>query len=200
MKNDMDLKALWHKQKADEMPDIGKLYKKVDNIKRATRIRIIMQNVILLTVSALVIYVGANIFHALLTTKIGIALMVIAMLTYLFVQNRMIPVLFKTNFTISTHEYLAQLISIKRREDFLNRVMIHIYYALLCVGIGLYFVQFVHTLLSGILLYGLTLAFLLLSWFLQPRGARCRQKVLLETIARLEEVNRQLEEEEGVEG
>lgn len=194
MKNDMDLKALWRKQEAVEKPDIGKLYKKVDHIKRATRIRIIIQNLILLTVSVIVIYVGFNIVHAKYTTKIGVCLMVIAMLTYLFVQNRMIPVLFKTNFTISTHEYLEQLISIKRREDFLNRVMIHIYFALLCIGMGLYFVQFVHTLLSGILLYGLTLAFLLLCWFLQPRGARCRQKVLLETIARLEELNRQLDE------
>jgi len=194
MKNEMDLKALWHKQEAGDRPDIAKLYKKVDNIKRATRIRIIFQNLILLTVSAVIIYVGFNIVHAKYTTRIGVCLMVIAMLTYLFVQNRMIPVLFKTNFTISTHEYLAQLISIKRREDFLNRVMVHIYFALLCVGMGLYFVQFVHSLLSGILLYGLTFAFLLLSWFLQPRGARCRQKVLLEIIARLEEVNRQLEE------
>lgn len=194
MKNEMDLKALWHKQEVDSMPDIKALYKKVDGIKRATRIRILMQNLILLTVSAIVIYVGFNIVNAKYTTKIGVVLMVIAMLTYLFVQNRLIPVLFKTNFASSTHEYLEQLISIKRREDFLNRIMIHIYFALLCIGIGLYFVQFVHTILSGVLLYGLTLSFLILTWFLQPRGAKCRQKVLIETIARLEEVNRQLEE------
>lgn len=194
MKNEMDLKALWHKQEVDSMPDIKALYKKVDGIKRATRVRILMQNLILLTVSAIVIYVGFNIVNAKYTTKIGVVLMVIAMLTYLFVQNRLIPVLFKTNIAMSTHEYLEQLISIKRREDFLNRIMIHIYFALLCIGIGLYFVQFVHTILSGVLLYGLTLSFLILTWFLQPRGAKCRQKVLIETIARLEEVNRQLEE------
>lgn len=197
MKTEIDMKKLWQKQDAGEMPDIKMLYKKVDNIKRATRIRILIQNVILLTVSAIVLYVGFNIVHAKFTTKIGVVLMVVAMLTYLFVQNRLIPVLFKTNFASSTHEYLEQLISIKRREDFLNRVMIHIYFALLCIGIGLYFVQFVHTLLSGVLLYGLTLAFLILSWFLQPRGAKCRQKILLETIARLEEVNRQLDEATG---
>jgi len=194
MKNEMDLKALWHKQEVDSMPDIKALYKKVDGIKRATRVRILMQNLILLTVSAIVIYVGFNIVNAKYTTKIGVVLMVIAMLTYLFVQNRLMPVLFKTNIAMSTHEYLEQLISIKRREDFLNRIMIHIYFALLCIGIGLYFVQFVHTILSGVLLYGLTLSFLILTWFLQPRGAKCRQKVLIETIARLEEVNRQLEE------
>lgn len=197
MKTEMDLKTLWHKQEADERPDIKGLYKKAESIKRGTRIRLIMENLMLLAISVFIIYIGANIDHALLTTKIGIAIMVIAMLTYLFVQNRMIPVLFKTNLTISTHEYLEQLISIKRREDFLNRVMINIYYVLLCIGIGLYFIQFTRNLWGSVLMYGLTFAFMLFAWFyIQPLGVKRRQKALSETIARLEEVNRQLEEGE----
>jgi hypothetical protein len=195
MKNEMDMKTLWHKQQADDMPDISKLYKKADSIKRGTRIRLIFENVMLLSVSAFIIYIGANIDHALLTTKIGVAVMVIAMLTYLFAQNRMIPVLFKTSVTISAHEYLEQLISIKRREDFLKQVMINIYYVLLSVGISLYFIQFVHSLVSGVLMYGLTLGWMCFAWFyLQRRGCRRRQKALTETIARLETLTRQLDE------
>jgi len=194
MNTEMDFKKLWHKQEADNMPDIKILHKRADNIKRGTRIKLIFENAVLLAISALIIYVGYNIPHALPTTKIGTALMVISMLMYLFVYNRLIPVLFKTNFAISTHEYLEQLISIKRREDFLNRVIVNIYFVLLIIGVGLYFVQFVHNLLGGILMYGLTFSCLLFAWFyIQPITVKRRQKPLMETIAKLEELNRQLE-------
>ncbi len=196
MKTEMDLKTLWHKQEATEMPDMKQLFKKADDIKRKTLIKLILQNFLLLAVSAFIIYIGSTIPHELPTTKIGIAIMVMGMLMYLVVHNRMMPVLFKTNFAISTHEYLEQLITIKRKQDFLNRVMINIYFALLCIGMGLYLMQFIHGLWNGVLTYSVVFGWILFAGFyLRPRGVKRKQKPLIDTIAKLEELNRQLEEE-----
>jgi hypothetical protein len=192
----MDLKTLWHKQEADDMPDVKALFKKADDVKRKTRIKLMGQNLMLLGVSAFIIYIGFNISHELLTTKIGIAVIVLGILMYLVVHNQMIPVLFKTNFDISAHEYLEQLISIKRQQDFLNRVMINIYFVFLCTGMGLYLIQFVQSFWDGVLTYGVTFSWILFAGFyLRPRGVKRKQKPLIETIAKLEELNRQLDEE-----
>jgi hypothetical protein len=196
MKTEMDFKALWNKQDTGLAPDTKELLSKAGSIKKRARNKLIVLNLVLLATIAFMLYVGFNIDKILLTTKLGIGLVIIAMLSYLVVYNQIMPMLFKDNWDADSHEYLRELIIIKRKRDFLNKVMINIYFTLLATGMFLYMNQFtVHDSVIGkVLSYGLTFGWIGFSWFyLRPRGVKRKEKPLIETIAKLEELNRQLE-------
>jgi hypothetical protein len=199
MSTEMDFKALWNKQDAGDIPDTKELFAKADNLKRNTRNKLIGLNLMLLATAALVIYIGLNVDHEQVTTKIGIVLIAVAIISYLVAYNQMIPLLFKPSLQSNSHEYLTQLISIKRKHEFLNKVMINIYFILLSSGLALYMMQFAFRMSTfwGIFWYVITFSWIALAWFyLRPRGVKKKLKPLNEIIARLEEVNGQLREEE----
>jgi len=196
MSSEMDFKALWNKQPIDAKPDIKQVIMKAEKLKRIYRHKLIILNVVLLSAAALVIYVGFNMDKEQMTTKIGVILEVIAYLSYLIAYNQLIPLLLKTNPEISNHEYLNQLITIKRKDAFLDSVMINIYFGCLSLGVFLFLVQPVMhmTPFLGITFY-LVIAFCMaFAWFyLKPLGIRKKQKAFNDIIARLEQINKQLE-------
>ena len=197
MSTEMDFKSLWNKEGTSDIPDTKELIEKAGDLKRITRSKLIRLNLFLLATAVFIIYIGFNIDNEKLTTKIGIALMAVAMVSYLAVYNQLMPLLFKSDMQASSHEYLNQLIQIKRKQDFLNKVMINIYFSLLSVGMLLYLLQFTvrMTIVGSILTYGLTFGWIGLSWFyLRPRGIKKKQVPLMEMIAKLKAVDEQLEE------
>jgi hypothetical protein len=198
MSTEMDFKALWNKQEAGEMPDTRELFAKADAVKKTTRNKLIKLNLVLLATIVFIAWVGFNIDNVRPTTTIGIVLIGIAIVSYLIAYNQMIPSLFKANFDASSQEYLNQLLSVKRRFDFLNRVMINVYFVLLSAGLALYMFQFAvrMTTFWAIFWYAITFAWIAFSWFyLRPRSIKKKQKPLNDVIARLEGVNKQLKEE-----
>jgi len=196
MSTEIDFKSLWNKQPAGDIPDTKELFAKADKLKRKTRNCLIKSNVVLLFVAIFVGCVGFNIDHENLTTKIGIALIITAIVFYLIAYNQTLPLLFKTNPQSSSHDYLEQLISIKRKQEFLNTVMVNIYFVLLSTGLCLYMLQFGMKLSESgaIFYYAVTFAWIAIAWFyLRPRGVKKQAKPLNELIAKLEEVNKQLD-------
>jgi len=198
MSTEIDFKSLWNKQPATDMPDTKEIFAKADKLKRKTRCTLIGLNLSLIATSIIVVYVGLNIDHVKLTTKIGMALMVIGMISYLVVYNQIIPIVFKTEVESNSHDYLNKLIRIKRKEDFINKVMINIYFTLLSAGLLLYMLQFAARMSTAwaAWYYILTFGWMAFAWFyLRPRGIRRKQKFLNEVIERLEQINGQLEAE-----
>jgi len=199
MSTEMDLKALWNKQPTEDIPDTKELFGKADAIKKQTRNKLIKLNLMLLATTAFILYIGFNIDNEQTTTKIGIVLVVAAMVSYLIAYNQLIPMLFKSDMEGSSQEYLNQLIRIKRKHEFLNKVMINIYFALLSVGMALYMLQFALRMTHAwaIFWYTVTFAWIAFSWFyLRPRGIKKKLKPLNDMIARLEAVNGQLGDSE----
>jgi hypothetical protein len=198
MSTEMDFKSLWNKEGTSDIPDTKELLEKAGNLKKITRRKLIRLNLLLLATAVFIIYIGFNIDNEKLTTKIGIALIAVAIVSYLAVYNQLMPLLFKSDMEMSSHEYLNQMIRIKRKQDFLNKVMINVYFALLSVGMFLYLLQFtIHaTVIGNVLTYGLTFGWIGFSWFyLRPRGIRKKQQPLLEMITKLKAVDEQLEGE-----
>jgi hypothetical protein len=195
MNSEIDFKSLWNKQPANDMPDTKEIFAKADKLKRGTRCLLIAQNLTLTAASVLIIYVGWNIDHVKLITKIGAVLMVTGMISYLASYNQIIPIVFKSNIESNSHDYLNQLIRIKRKEDFINKVMINVYFTLLCVGLFLYMLQALTrmTILKGGGFFVITFACMAICWFLQPRLTRKKRKTLNDIISKLQEVNKQLE-------
>jgi len=196
--DEMDFKALWNKQPIDATPDIKKLVAKAEKVKRYAKRKLVIMNMLLLGTATFISYVNFHIDNEWHTTQIGIVLMIIGILLYLVVYNRMIPLLFKTNPNHSSQEYLNQLIIIKRKHAFLDTVMVNVYFAFLSAGMALYMIQFVvrMTTIGGITFYVIIGGWIALAWFyLKPREAKRRQKRIGDMIARLEAVNGQLREE-----
>jgi len=195
MSTNIDLKNLWNKQATSDMPDIKELLTKADNLKKRARHKLIGLNLVLLATTAIMIYMWFNIDNELLTTKIGLVLIVVAIVSFLAVSNQIMPILFRSDFEGSSQEYLDQLIRIKRKEDFLNKVMINIYFTLLSAGLGLYMLQFIARMSTvwAVTYVVLTFGWIGFFWFyFRPRSVKKKQKPLIEMIAKLEEVNRQL--------
>ncbi|WP_183575201.1 hypothetical protein HDF18_14705 [Mucilaginibacter sp. X5P1] len=195
MSTEMDFKALWNKQSTSDMPDTKALFTNADELKKKTRNKLIKLNLILLATTAIMVYMWFNIDNEHLTTRIGLILIVLAIVSYLAVSNQLMPMLFKSDFEMSSQEYLNQLIRIKRKEDFLNKVMINIYFTLLSAGLALYMLQFIARMNTAwALTYVVwTFGWIAFSWFyLRPRGIKKKGKALNDMIERLEEVNGQL--------
>jgi len=195
MSTEMDFKALWNKQSTSDMPDTKELFTKADGLKKRTRNKLIKLNLVLLATTAIMVYMWFNIDNEHLTTRIGLILIVLAIVSYLAVSNQIMPMLFKSDFEISSQEYLNQLIRIKRKEDFLNKVMINIYFTLLSAGLALYMLQFIARMSTAWAVTYVVLSFgwIAFSWFhLRPRGIKKKGKALNDMIERLEEVNGQL--------
>jgi len=198
MSTEVDLKALWNKEEAKDIPDTKELLKKAGSLRKAARIRLIIQSVVLVAVVAILLGVGLNIDHKQPTTTIGLVLMLAAIVSYLIATNQLLPMLFKSNIEGSSQEYLNQLIRIKRKNEFLDKVMINIYFSLLMVGFSLYMVQFSMKMSAAwaVFLYVITLACLTVTWVYSRRWEIKKTiKPLNDTIKKLEAMNEQLHEQ-----
>lgn len=198
MSAEIDFKALWNKEEAKDMPDTKELLRRADRVRKLTRIKLITQTLVLLATIAVLLSVGFNIDHEQLTTIIGLVFMVVAIISYLIVANQLLPMLFKSNMVGSSQEYLNQLIRIKRKNEFINKVMINIYFSLLSLGVFLYSLQFVARMSTAwaTFYYVMVFGWMAFSWFVsRPRGVKKKQKPLNEMIEKLESLNKQLGEE-----
>jgi hypothetical protein len=197
MNTELDLKKLWQQQPVDEKPDIKELLRKANKLTKIARYKLVGLNLALLATVGVWIWVLYNMQHRNATTLIGMALMALGVFIYLGAYNQMIPIVFKSNPQNTTQQYLVQLITIKRKEDFLHKVMSNIYFALLTGGLALYLIQPVQkmSVRAGIFFCAITFSCMGFAWFyLRPLGERRRQKNLHAIIEKLELINEQLTE------
>jgi hypothetical protein len=195
MNNDLDLKALWQQQLGVPVPDTKELFLKAEQLKRKTRTKIIITNVLLLLTCVFIVYEGYSFHPKMITTKIGILMMVIAMVAYLFVYNGMIPLLLKTNQGMSTREYLQQFLKIKQKQEFLSKTMLSVYFILLSLGLFFYFIEVAGMLgmVAKAVVYGATTFWILFVWkYIRPRTIKKQQAALDKIIAKLQDMNKQL--------
>lgn len=195
MSAEVDLKTLWKKEEAKDIPDTKELFKKAACLRKAARIRLVVQTLVLSGTVAVLLYVGININHRPLITTIGLVLMVAAIISYLIVANQLLPILFKSDIEGSSQEYLGQLIRIKRKHEFLDKVMVNIYFSFLSIGLLLFNWQFANKLdaLWAAIYYITTFGLMGLAWIWSRRTwIRKKQKSLNDIITKLEAVNEQL--------
>jgi hypothetical protein len=195
MNTEVDFKALWSKEEARDIPDTKELFKKAGNLRSAARIRLIVQSVVLLVVVAILVGVGFNIDHKQRTTTVGLVLMLAGIVSYLLVSGQLLPMLFKSDIDASSKEYLSQLIHIKRKYEFLDKIMVDIYFSLLLAGVVLFGLQFAARMstIGKISYYGIVIVLLIVTWvYSKAREFRKTLKPLNDTIKRLEAVNEQL--------
>ncbi len=194
MKDNIDFKQYWNKQKI-ESPAPEELIKKANEFKRKTRFKLIVANLVLLTVCMVISFVWFYYQPVFLTTKLGIVLCIIAMLVYLAFHNTIAPLLLSHSLELDAKTQLIQLLTLKEKQRFQQTTLLNVYFILLSLGIGLYMYEYVvrMTLPWAIFSYGIVLFWISINaFYFRPKTIKKQQIQLNQLIAQLKDLNAQL--------
>jgi hypothetical protein len=196
MSNNIDFKDLWQK-KISEPPALSELVSLASKLKRQLLIRAILLNIVLLITAAIIIGIWLTYKPQFITTKIGICLVIFAIISFVFVQNRILPYLKKEKDILNLNEHLIQLKKMRKKELFIQTTMMNFYFFFLSLGIFLYMYEYApKTLLSISLTYGITAAWFALNWFyIRPKGIKKQQEKTNSLIAKFENLQKQISEQ-----
>ena len=194
MSSNIDLKKIWNEQEV-KVPDIEYLYSKMNKLKKERLYKLIGVNLLCIITLVFLSVIWFHFQPELISTKIGVVLVVLAMLIYLVFYNRLLPLLLKNNVEISTQEYFTQLIKIKEKEVFQQSKMLGLYFVILSVGIGLYLFEYVYkmTIIFGVLTYSMTILWIVINWvYLRPIMIKKQNNELQKLLLKFHRINDQL--------
>lgn len=188
-----DFKKLWAKQTASP-PDIKDLLSKMHQLKKARFGKLLLSNFLLIATSVFILYIWYAYQPQLVTTKLGIILVIMAMVVFLLAYNQQIPFLNKLDAEQSNENYLKNLLALKTKEHFLQTTMMNLYFAMLSTGICLYMYEYalMMTMFWGIFAYVITVIWIGFNWFyIRPKTIQKQEAKLDEIIRKFESVQQQ---------
>lgn len=195
MNNDQDLRSIWLRQKTAASPSEKELMAKAGRVKRKARNTIIFSFLLLIATLVFISVIAYIAKPQMLTTKIGTALVVLAIVTYLVASGNILQVfLRKDKQDASVKQYLDQLLMIRARQRFLQNTVLSVYFIFLCAGIFLYMIEYASkmSVTGRLLAYGITALWFGFNWlYLRPRVIRKQSSRLNDVVAQLEKINGQ---------
>lgn len=196
MSRNIDFKELWQQQEAAARPHVNDVIKKAQSVKRKTRNKLLWLNAVLLITVLLYVFVpGFTIKTGMLTTKIGAALVILGILFFLVVSDRLLISLFKTKPETDTFSFLTDLLAIRKKQDFIQTRAMNLYFLLLSTGMFLYMIEFVQKMgfTLGCVAYVSLLGWLAVVYFyIKPRTIKKQRAEINATIEKLQSINNQL--------
>ncbi|MCJ7933369.1 MAG: hypothetical protein MUW56_06940 [Chryseobacterium sp.] len=196
MDTNIDFKNIWKKQTSDK-PNIEELLRKLKKFKNENLRKLILTNILLLATSLCIGYIWYHYQPQLLTTKIGIVLVILAMVIFLSAYNKLFMTFYTIDNTQSNSEYLHNLYSVKSKQKWMQTTMLNVYFIMLFLGICLYMYEYTSKmqLVYAVLAYILTFAWIGFNWFyIRPKTIKKQQVKLDGLINKFEEINNQFKE------
>lgn len=196
MDTNIDFKNIW-KQQTSNKPNLEELLGKLKKFRNQNLRKLILANVALVTTSILIAFIWYIYQPQMITTKIGIVLVILAMAIFLLAYNKMFMVFYKIDQTQTNSEYLQSLYVVKSKQKWIETTILNLYFMMLFLGICLYMYEYTSRMSFGfgILTYAITWAWIAFNWFyLRPRTIKKQQRKLNELINKFEEINNQLKE------
>ncbi|MCL8005815.1 hypothetical protein M8845_00095 [Gelidibacter japonicus] len=196
MSANIDFKNLWKQQEA-EQPELSDLMLLLRSYKNKGLKRLVLTNVLLVMTMVGLVLIWYYFQPQLITTKIGLITTILAMLIFVLAYNTLFKYYKSASEFESNSAYLKNLITIKRKQKFMQTTMLQLYFILLSLGVCLYLYEYVKLMptVVGFLVYALTLAWLAFNWFyLRPKTIKKQEKKLDILIKKFEMINRQLDE------
>lgn len=194
MENNIDFKKLWQGQKVS-MPNMEEVLKKISQFKKSALRKLIFINVALVVTSLFIVFIWYKYQPQFISTKIGIVLIILAMVIYLLQYNKLFGNLSKMDSTQNSSAYLQQLTTINKKQKYLQTKILSLYFILLSVGICLYMYEYTSRMTTfwAIVAYTVTLCWVGFNWFyIRPRTIKKQQTKLDELITKLQTIDRQL--------
>lgn len=196
MEDKINFNELWAGQKTGT-PSPDDMILKIDQFKKSNLKRLILTNLLLLVTSVFIIIIWIYYQPQMLTTKLGILLIILAMGIYAIAYNQSFTLYKNKTNTLSNSEYLKVLLTIKAKQQFMHTTMLNLYFILLSSGLALYLYEYTSRMKTiwGLFAYGITAAWILLNWFyLRPKEIKKQQLKLDEIILKIEKINKQLDQ------
>jgi hypothetical protein len=194
MTDNIDFKGYWNKQKIEtQTPE--ELIKKANEFKRKTRFKLIIANIVLLLTCMGVSFVWFYYQPEYLTTKIGIIIIIIAIIINLAFKSTLTPLLLTKNMEVNAKDQLLLLLKVKEKQSFQQTTLLNGYFFLLSLGLGLYMYEYAvrMTLPWAILSYGLVLFWIALNaFYFRPKAIKKQEARLNRLIAQLKDLKGQL--------
>lgn len=193
--NNIDFKDLWKKQTINQ-PNIEDLLNRLKQFKKASLRSLWSTNIMLFATTAFIIFVWIHFQPEFISTKVGIVLAILAMVMYVGVYNRLLQTYKNIDSTQTNQEYLQKLILIRKKQQFMQSVVLSLYFALLGVGICLYMYEYAirMTALWATVTYGITLLWMAFNWFyIRPKQIKKQQTKINSLIEKFEEINNQFD-------
>ncbi|SDJ55879.1 hypothetical protein [Chryseobacterium jejuense] len=196
MDTNIDFKNIW-KQQTSPKPNIEELINRLKKFKNENLRKLILTNILLIATCLCIAFIWYHYQPQLISTKIGIVLVILAMVVFLLAYNRMFTVFYKIDNTQSNHEYLQNLYLVKNQQKFMQTTMLNLYFIMLFSGICLYMYEYTSKMssVSGILAYALTLIWIGFNWFyIRPKTIKKQEGKIDGLINKFEEINNQLKD------
>lgn len=194
MSDNINFKDIWAKQ-TSVAPNSEILISEIKKMKQSNLRKLVLTNLLLIATSIFIILIWIYFQPQLITTKIGIMLIILAMVIFLFAYNKSYS-LFKSHMNSqSNSDYLKDLLAIKAKQRFMETTMMNLYFILLSLGIALYMYEYTQRMSTfwGIFTYGITSIWILFNWFyLRPKQIKKQRAKLDAIIAKFEMLNNQL--------
>ncbi|TDE11969.1 hypothetical protein [Dyadobacter psychrotolerans] len=191
-----NLKDLWNKQDAIPQPDLNELLKSALKLKNKNRNQMLLVMAMGVATMLFILTIGYFIEPELITTRIGVALIILAIIFFLVSSGGLLRLLMKdADQSLNAADYLQLLITIKEKQLVLGTRIMNLYFAALGMGLLLYMIEYTlkMPLIGGLIAYGITAAWILFNWvYLRPRILSKQQAKISEVIKNLEKVNNQL--------
>jgi len=196
MATDIDFKNLW-KQQTAEKPSIEELLGKLKGFKKENIRKLVATNILLIITC---IFIGLIWYYyqpQMLTTKIGIVVVILAMVIFLIAYNQLFMNFYRLDNNLTNNEYLQSLYLLKNRQKFMQTTMLNLYFILLFIGICLYMYEYTSRmkLIYAITTYVVTFVWIAINWFyLRPKTIKKQQAKINGLIDKFEEINNQLKD------
>ncbi|PZF71635.1 hypothetical protein [Taibaiella soli] len=192
-----NLKDLWQQQSAPK-PDIEALHHTAGKFKKTATIKMLLCIIALIFTAAFIIGVWIRFQPQLITTKIGLVLILLAILLFVVASTQSIGMFRAVNMAETNTEYIDHWMAVKQQQKKMQTLILSLYFILLSAGLALYMYEYaVKMSFSGALLaYGLTGAWILFNWFyVRPRHIKKQNSKLDEIIDGYRKVMEQLGED-----
>jgi len=196
MNSQIDFKSLYQSQETGPVPDVKEVVKKAAVLKRKMLFKLLSVNGLLAGTAALIVLILTHHPAQDLTTKFGSILIIMAIVSYLTVSNRAISLLFRVIPDLDNHAFLNLLISIQRKQQFLHKTMLRVYFILLSTGIFLAMIESAIKmgLMNCMLIYSGVILWIALNWLVvMPKSVKKQEKEFDTILGNLHRINAQLD-------
>jgi len=196
MATNIDFKNLW-KQQTAEKPSIEELLGRLKKFKHENIRKLVVTNILLIITCTFIGMIWYHYQPQMLTTKIGIVVVILAMVIFLAAYNQLFMNFYRLDNNLTNSEYLQNLYLLKNKQKFMQTTMLNLYFILLFAGICLYMYEYTSRMkvLYAVITYAVTLAWIAINWFyLRPKTIKKQQAKINGLIDKFEEINNQLKD------
>lgn len=196
MDTNIDFKNIW-KQQTSPKHNIEELLHKLKKFKNENLRKIILINFLLIATCLCIAFIWYRYQPQLISTKMGIVIVILAMVIFLLAYNKIFMVFYTIDNTQSNSEYLQNLYLIKNKQKFMQTTMLNGYFIMLFSGICLYMYEYTSKMssLSSVLVYAAVLLWIGFNWFyIRPKTIKKQQEKIDGLINKFEEINNQLKD------